>query len=298
MSLPALALLALVSSARAQDAVDVSPGEAESPPPAAAPDTPPPDAAEPPAPEATDTSSAEDDDTLTEIVVFGEMEIARRRRALNNRLRTQGYTEKKKKRDGTAVWRPEAPWKASVEVHDEGFVMMKRSPVRFDSYIKGKSPARWIGCIPPFIVMCVRVGGQVVSKTKLDAQKNRLATAMDEELDAWKEAVTATSMKRRIEEQLPAAIEATWTEGAPFEGSPPLPTPADRRAALLEFWSDRACTPEGTLVSRAVADFLELEVQSSPHPVTPEELQGANARATCGRTLTLPMPTPGEVAAP
>lgn len=297
MSLPALALLALVSSARAQDSAEASPKEAESTPAATAADTSPPATPGPSDAEATDAGAAEDDDPLTEIVVFGEMEIARRRRALNNRLRAQGYKEKKKKRDGTAVWRPETPWKASVEVHDEGFVVMKRSPVRFDSYIKGKSPARWIGCIPPFIVMCVRVGGQVVSKTKLDAQKNRLATSMDAELDAWKEAVTATSMKRRIEEQLPAGIEATWADGAPFEGSPPLPTPAERRAALLEFWSDRACTPEGDLVTRVVADFLELEVQSSPHPVTAEELQAANARATCGRSLSLPLSAPAEVPA-
>lgn len=280
--IPLLSTLLLAGTALAQEA----------PPPAAVPADPPastvtaPDDAPAP-PDSDETEDLVEDKGVVEILVFGEMEIARRRRAVNNKLRSEGYTEKKKKRDGTAVWRPETPWKPSVEVHNDGFVVMKRSPVRFDSYIKGKSPARWIGCIPPFIVMCVRIGGQVVSKTKLDAQKDRVATSMDSEVDAWTEAVTANAMKNRIEVTLPAAMERTWTTGAPFEGGSPLDTPADRRAALLDFWATRACNPEGLAVRMAVENFLEYQVQSSAHPVLKAEQDAANKRQACGGTLDL-----------
>lgn len=303
-----IALLALALSAAPARAADTPAGAPPAAPPSAveeepasAPPAPATEGAPPPDGAAPEAPAAEDDETIAEIVVFGELEIARRRRALNNRLRAQGYKEKKKKKDGTAVWRPETAWKPSVEVHEEGFVVMKRSPVRFESYVKGTSPARWIACTPPFIVMCVRIGGQVVSKARLDAQKSRVATSMDAELDAWTAAVTATSMKERIEVQLPAALDETWRTGAPFEGSGPLPTPADRRQAFLDFWGSRACTNEGALVRRAVSDFLAYEVQESAHPVTEAERSAANAAATCGARLDFgpsPAPAPAAPATP
>lgn len=243
----------------------------------------------PPAPAEVDPAQQPGDGTIQEIVVFGEMEVAKRRRALHAELKAQGYREKKVKGDGTAVWRPDDPWKPSVEVHDEGFVMMRRSPVRFESYVKSDSPARWIACIPPFGLMCIRVGGQVVSKRKLDAQKARVADAMDAEVDAWSTAVMQTAMHRKIHVELPAALDATWARGAPLEaGGPALPSPADRRRALADHWATRACTPEGAAVRQVVADFLENVVQASPDRMGAEEVAAANARSACGELLQGP----------
>jgi hypothetical protein len=253
------------------------------------------DPAPPPAPPPSEAGAEADPEqrpgegTIQEIIVFGELEVAKRRRALHAELKSQGYREKKVKDDGTAVWRPEDPWKPSVEVHDEGFVTMRRSPVRFESYVKGDSPARWIACIPPFGLMCIRVGGQVVSKRKLDAQKARVADGMDAEVDAWSAAVMQTAMHRKIHVELPAALDATWAAGSPLEaGGPPLPTPADRRRALAEHWATRACTPEGAAVRQVLADFIENVVQASPDRLPADEVAAANARSACGDRLQGP----------
>lgn len=226
-----------------------------------------------------------------EIVVYGELEVVKRRRALDRRIRATGYRAGVKKDDRT-VYRPEVAWKPTVVVYDDGFVVMRRSRVRFEPFVRGRSKAIWIPCfIPPFTLMCIKLGGRMVSPARLSAQKGRTFDAMDAPLDQWQEAIASSATQERLNRQIPDELEALWTDGVPMGGiGAPIQTPDARRQALLAFWAGRSCTPEGKAAREVAALFLEYEVQASPFPLTPSEVTTANAAQRCEDTLIITFP--------
>ena len=233
------------------------------------------------------TAPAEGD----ELIIYGEREVARRRAMIERDLRDMGY--KAKDRDGYTVYRPETPWYPSVYVYDAGYVMVRRSPPRFEPYIKGTSNLRYLACIPPFTVMCIQMSGVMITDRKLEPLKYRVVTALDPEVDAWQDALVSQGMEHRLLVEVPTLLQAAWETGAPLEPqSPALLTPADRKAAILAFWASRADTPEGEAVRDAVETFLSEVVQASPWPVTAAEALAASTSCACGRT-----PVPVEAAA-
>lgn len=247
---------------------------------------------EPPAAPPGDAAPAAPDMELevdSEIVVFGDLQVAARRAELDRGLRAQGYRMGIRK-DGKTVYRPEAPWKPTVVVYDDGFVRLKRSPVRFEppGHQAGSNKLRYLWCLPPFTPMCLRIGGQVVSKRKLEPQKAQVLTATHPQVGAWREALVGRAMSRKVGTELPDRLDQLWATGRPLEGEGPLLTaPADRRAAILAHWSNRTCTPEGDAVADVLALFLEYEVQESEAPVSAEEQAAANAAQRCSRRLAL-----------
>ena len=219
-----------------------------------------------------------------EMIVFGELEAQRRRQQLDQDLRDLGYRAGKRK-DGRTVYRPEVAWHPSVIIDDDGYAIIKRSPVRFEPWVQGRSNLRWISCIPPFTIMCIKLSGQLVSDAKLTPKKQVVAEGIDPALDSWRAVVVANAMAERLGVAIPDMLEATWQDGG--SGEVRLETPTERRAAILEFWVSRACTPEGAAAREVAADFLRYEVQPSAHPVTPAELAAVNARSPCGDVLRL-----------
>lgn len=220
-----------------------------------------------------------------EMIVYGDLIIRKRREALTEDLMSQGYRPGKDKGDYT-IYRPDNPWHPSVAVYDEGFVVMKRTPVRFDSPIAGHSNLRYLACVPPLTILCIRPGGQIVSPRKLDQAKGRVAIAIDPELDAWQEAMAARSTRIRVEQEVPALLEAVWQRGDPLQaGGERLETPEARRAAIIDFWASRAQTVEGDKVREAVELFVRYEIQTSSWPVTAAEAAAAEQRCGCGRKL-------------
>ena len=225
-----------------------------------------------------------------EIIVFGELEIVRQRAALEADLRDLGYREAKTK-DGRTVFRPEVAWHPTVVVHDEGFVVLKRSPVRVEPWVEGRTKLVWLSCLPPFTPMCVRIGGQIVSARKLHPKKGYVAEAIDPRVRQWRSAVVSNAMSTRLGEEIPDMIESIWTLGVmPGQEDAAPMSIAERRATLLAFWSGRACTPEGAAARELVEDFLNYVVQDSTHPATIEEQAIASAESYCGLTLTLDSP--------
>ncbi|MEL6349027.1 MAG: hypothetical protein AAFV53_38340 [Myxococcota bacterium] len=225
-----------------------------------------------------------EDDSM---IIYGELEERRRRQALEQDLLDLGYT-RKKSRDGKTIYRPEIAWHPTVIVDDDGYVILKRSPVRFEPWVNGRTNLRWISCIPPFTIMCIKLSGQLVSPAKLNPKKQLVAETIDPELDAWRAVVVANAMNRRIGEEIPDMLEKIWLEGQPMNPSAPALTSYHaRRAAILEFWSSRACTPEGEEVRELTADFVRYVIQLSDEPVTEAELAEANARNLCGASLVL-----------
>lgn len=222
------------------------------------------------------------------VIIYGEQEVLRLRAELDQVIRDGGYREGKRRGDKT-TYRPETPWKPSIVIQEEGLVTLERSPVRFMAPGRRENPLNYLWCLPPFTPMCVRIGGQVVSTPKLDAAKGRVMEQVHDPSEAWRQSIANQATWARVNQEVPARIEATWATGSPVEpGGPSLATPRERRVALLEFWASRADTPEGAMVAQVVADFLELVVQTSPDPVTADELQAANQRAGGTRRLALP----------
>lgn len=236
------------------------------------------------------------------ITVYGEAEVQRNRAALESLIVDQGYLEGKRRGDRT-IFRPEVPWKPSVIVHDEGFVELKRSPIRWMPPGRKDRPLNNLWCVPPFTPMCIRIGGLVVAESKLTPQKTRVLEEIHDQAERWRQAIVDQATWTRVNDEVPARIQATWETGAPLEGDgPPLEDRAARRRALLAFWASRSDTREGDMVAQVVADFIAEVVQSSPWPVTAEELAEANRAAAGKRTLRLELPTPepapGEPAPP
>lgn len=223
-----------------------------------------------------------------EIIVFGQLQVAKERKKLDRDLRQLGYRQGEKKSDRT-VYRPETVWKPTVVVYDDGFVVLRRTRPRFEPWIKGRSKLVWLSCIPPFTLMCIKLSGWLVSPSRLEPQKGRVATAIDPELRGWREAIIASNMEKRIGVDLPEALDQLWLNGTPMQPDrPPLPSPEQRRAAVLAFWAERSCTPEGQAVRDLVEIFLAMEVQRSPFPATDAELRGAELSQACGDRLEGP----------
>ena len=240
----------------------------------------------PPVPAESEASPVAVAAPVDEIIVFGDLEIARARRQLEADLRAAGYREGRR-RDGVTVYRPNVAWKPSVFLYDEGFAVVRRSPVRFEppGGIRGNK-LNYLWCLPPFTPMCLRIGGWVVSNAKLNPQKQAVAEAMDPAMDRWNAALAAKAMGVRTGQEVPALLDGVWFDGAPIvPGDPLLPTPASRREAILSFWAGRACSPEGDAVRAVVALYLEQEVMTSATPLTADEVRAAEAANPCGGTL-------------
>lgn len=230
------------------------------------------------------------------IVIYGEREVQRLRGELDGIIEDGGYKEGRRRGDET-IYRPQIPWKPTIVVHEEGLVELKRSPVRWMAPGRPDNPLNQLWCLPPFTPMCVRIGGQIVATAKLDAAKGRVMDTIHDPAEDWRMAIANQATWTRVNQEVPERLEAAWTRGEPLEpGGPALPSPAQRRAAMLELWASRADSPEGEMVAQVVADFLEHVVQQSAEPVTAAEQEAANARAGGVRRLALPglseAPTP------
>lgn len=235
------------------------------------------------------------------IVIYGEREVQRLRGELDGIIEDGGYKEGRRRGDET-IYRPEIPWKPTIVVHEEGMVELKRSPVRWMAPGRPDNPLNQLWCLPPFTPMCVRIGGQIVATAKLDAAKGRVMDSIHDPSEDWRQAIANQATWTRVNQEVPARLEAAWTRGEPLEpGGPALPSPVQRRAAMLDLWATRADGPEGHMVAQVVADYLEHVVQASPDPVTPAEQDAANARAGGVRLLDLPglaAETEGSAATP
>lgn len=235
-----------------------------------------------------DGAGVEEGRPAEQITVYGEREVQRRRNELARELKRLGYHEGRH-HDGRTVYRPETPWFPEVVVFDDGFVVMRRSPPTF-----GMPPgvSKWWDLACPLVPhMCIHLGGQLVSPRKLSQVKGKVLAGMRPALHAWQEAIVAHAIDERVNGELPGLLDAVWHSGVPIEpDDPPLTTPAARRAAILDYWVTRTCTPAGAKVRSAVAEYLENEVQSSQFPVTAAELAQVNARDPCGDPLRLTLP--------
>jgi hypothetical protein len=250
----------------------------------------------PPAGDAATGDPPHADAPDADLIVYGDLEVAAQRQQLDRHLRAMDYRVGIRRGD-TTVYHPESPWKPTIVVHDEGFIRLKRSPVRFapPGQSTSDSKLRYLWCLPPFTPMCVRIGGVVVSDKKLQHQKTRIVEGTQGDVHAWTEAIVARNMVKRVGEDIPEQLDRLWRAGHSMstplteDAQEPIAHPDRRRADMLTFWANRTCTPEGDAVAEVVSLFLEYEVQASPWPATPSEVAKANAATSCDRRLQLPV---------
>jgi hypothetical protein len=219
--------------------------------------------------------------TGKETITVYDMRIAERRQAIVKELRSLGYTQVKRK-DGRAVFRSNVAWHPDVLLYDDGFMIMRRTPPRFEP---PDAPGIWGGPLPCLLILpCTHIGGVLVSRAKLEPQKSEVAIATHDEVEAWRSAIVDDAMRERLSVGIPEMLDAIWLGGTGPDGES-LPTPEDRRKALLDFWATRADTPEGDEAQEITAAYIEQVVETSDTPLTDAEV--AAAEGTCGCKLEI-----------
>jgi len=215
----------------------------------------------------SDPSSTESPETSEEadeeIVVYGKREVDRRRRLLDAELESSGYRQGKRKGD-KVVYRPETVWHPSVIVYDSGWVDLRKTPPRFEPWIGGHPDNKWryLSCIPPFGLMCIRASGWLITKRRAQHSKTAVVDNHIETIQYWQESVIGMATQERLDVQLPDELDLLWRH----DGL----TSEEKTEQIVHLWHSRTCTPEGRAAAGVIADFLAFEVhpESSIPPVT------------------------------
>ncbi len=219
--------------------------------------------------------------TAGEQITVYDMRVAERRQAIVQELRSLGYTQVKRE-NGRAVFRSDVSWHPDVLLYDDGFMLMRRPPPRFEPPKAPGIAGSPLACL--LLLPCTHVGGLLVSGRKLEPQKSEVAIETHEVVEAWRSAVVDDAMRERLSIGIPALLDEIWLGGNGEEGQP-LPTPADCRKALLHFWATRSDTPEGDEARSIAASYIEQMVETSDTPLLAEEVTAAES--TCGCKLDI-----------
>lgn len=235
---------------------------------------------EPPAESAPVDDAPEDDVPVGyEIDVYGQQRIIAARQQVMNELREAGYDREIDKGDAI-VMRHSKPWRGDVYLYRDGWVKVKRQPVRVEA-----PPAGAFWCV--FVYPCVRIGGQIVSRSRMQVYKHEAAEVFNDGAEAWASTIADVATDERLR-GLPDDLERLWRDGVPLDPNErTLVTYDERKAALLSFWQSRTESSWGESVRGAVEAFMRAVVQDSDHPFTDEDLARFNASTTAARPLVL-----------
>ena len=211
------------------------------------------------------------------MIVIGEIEVQRQRKALEDALSSQGY-RKGFRRGNKMIYRPETVWRPTVELYDSGMVLVKRTPPRFEPYIPGRKDNYWryLACIPPFGLMCIKANGWLIDKRRFQGAKTKVIDTNITAIQRWQNAVSAVAFDDRISNTLPEELETIWRDSTAV---------SDKHAQLLELWRNRTCTPEGEMAAAIISDFINYEVQASAQPISQEVLVDAEKNHPCQRKI-------------
>ena len=229
-----------------------------------------------------------------EIIVHGQTVIAAKKKALENKLRRMGYRKFIRKKGRTIV-RHELSYRPTMVLDDDGWVHLKRNPIRFEPPGKAAdrtSKLKYLWCLPPFTPMCVKIGGQIVSRRRLQGYKGRVASGSRSYVRDWQSAIVSHAMDQRINTDIPNMLDLIWTRGKTHEEDDLfLESIKQRREAILSFWATRTCIKEGDQARSVARDFIIHEVQVSEYPASADEISTANSAQRCLDAPDLPSPT-------
>ena len=236
---------------------------------------PPPEPAPPEAPAPVEEPApAEGPAPSEEVVVYGELLVEQARAEVIEKLEELGYDAEVVDRGDHVVYRHADAWYGEVVLYDDGWMQVKRQPLRVEGrrmpWAKQDSPGAWAGClIWPWL--CLRTSGATYGARKWRSRETMTVDEMQPKVQAYGDRIADLASSRKVE-GLPDRLLALWEQGTPLSEGPVLATPAERRRALYDFWASRTDTPWGQEVKDAVEAFCRGVVQHSDAPFTEDEL--------------------------
>ena len=232
--------------------------------------------------------SPDDEFVSEELFVYGELRVEQARQQVIANLEKQGFTVTRDKGDHVLM-RHESPWRGDVLLYDDGWMRVKRQPVRIEGrempWAERNTALAWMGCVV-WVPLCIRPAGQTQSGNKWGGHRAGVVQRLDVDMDVFGDRVADLAVDRQLE-TLPERLEALWRDGRPLEGEGVLQTPAARRRALLGFWESRVENAWGDRVRESVEGFIRGVVQHSEHPFSTDEVAQFNARTSAERPLRI-----------
>jgi hypothetical protein len=223
---------------------------------------------------------------LEVVDVYKDLEVEAAKKVLIDSLKEVGYRREARKKNYIRL-RHDQTWKGEVRIYDDGWVVVKRQPLRFEAppigRVEKNSPLAWAACVM-YPHMCINPYGPLVSKARFQAVETRTVGLMAETSRTLAEAVADAAIAE-ASNLLPARLDALWQDGQPLVGDARLENYTGRRQALLSYWDTRTETEWGDQIRMAVASFIRAEVQQSDHPFTSDEVQEFAVRRICLRGL-------------
>jgi hypothetical protein len=228
---------------------------------------------------------------IEEITVYAEEQVRRAKQRVVEDLEVLGYDQVARVGD-REVYRHSEPWKGEVVLHDDGFSVVRRQPLRVEGrkmpWTAQNTPVAWAGClIYPWA--CVRIGGAMISTAKWRAVEGRTVDQIHGDVSTWGDRI-ADLHTRQNAALLPDALEALWERGVPLTEGPTLSTPAARRQAILAYWDSRTETEWGEEMRRTVEAFCRGVIERSESPFTAAELEAFNGSRRAERPFDLTRP--------
>jgi len=227
-----------------------------------------------------------------EIIVYGELAIAKARDAVVQEMDRLGWRSKEKA-DGTIKFRGPKGWMGSARFDPElANLDFRRSAAGFrlatydePAYTLPPQPTDPSGVANDTAMPSGAGFWLFPRKDKLDGAWAEVREATRGEITAYQEVVYATAFEERLQ-AIAGQLDALWTAGVPLQGSgTPIPE-AERMQAVVDFWAGRADTKEGLRMTKAVESWINNRLD-----VVPAEVQRqAEARRADGRAF----PTLGD----
>ncbi|MCA9571393.1 MAG: hypothetical protein KC656_26320, partial [Myxococcales bacterium] len=210
-----------------------------------------------------------------------ELRVEQARQQVVQDLVELGFTDEVTRLGDRTIYRHGAAWAGEVVLFDDGWMRVKRQPLRVEGrpmpWAKLDTPGAWLGCfVWPWL--CVRTSGATFGHRKWLAHEGRTVEALHADVETWGDRIADLATDRTVA-ALGPRLEALWEHGVPLGGSgPPLASMADRRQDLLSFYATRTDTIWGDEVRDAVGGFCRAVVQHSDDPFTDAELRDFSAR--------------------
>ncbi len=211
---------------------------------------------------AAEPEDTEDPDAAEEIIVFGQLEVEAARQQVIADLKDQGFTKIKEK-DGKTILKNQTVWRGKVVLHDDGWMEHRRQGIQGetpDSWFKREAPPlAWMPCIlSPH--QCIRIGGLVISPTKLAHVKTRTHQAVGEDLAELSNRVADLNVDRTVND-LPDRLASCWEDGVPLVTDGPLESQDARLDEILAFWESRTHNEWGDRVREATEAYIRGVIQ-------------------------------------
>jgi hypothetical protein len=233
-------------------------------------------------------AAAQDGEDPLTIVIVDTPDVIEARAAIREELEGRGYIGDARG-DGAVVFRHPDVWRPAVVVRPDGRVDVRRRGLAFTrpggTWDPNAPATAYLGCLAPWnLVSCVNANGLVMGRRKYLQHETATVAAVHEEQVAYQDAIAASAIDRRLDEEL----DGIWRRGVGPDGEI-LGSPTARRAAIGALWASRAPGPWGDRARARITAFVQAVVQPSEAPFDADEIAAIEASAPeAGRFATAP----------